>query len=161
MLGLPTQLWTIILFVVPGAIFLPVGANLVVKASIEIAVDLGVTDTVVGLTILAFGTSLPELATTVSAARQKRTEVAVGTVIGSNIFNILAIMGVAAAVSPATVLVPRGFLTLDIPVMIGAALLISAFVWLRRPIGRTAGTMFLTAYIAYLIALVLRTMATA
>lgn len=160
-LGLPTRLLTIMLFIVVGAIGLPIGAWLVVEASVGIAADLGVSDTVVGLTVLALGTSLPELATTVAAARQKRTEVAVGTVIGSNIFNILAIMGVAAVVSPASVIVPTGFLSLDLPVMLGAALLISAFVWLRRPIGRAAGLVFLTGYVAYLLAVVLRTLASA
>lgn len=160
-LGLPTRLRTIVLFIAVGAVGLPVGAWLVVEASIGIARDLGISDTVVGLTVLAFGTSLPELATTVAAAYQKRTEVAVGTVIGSNIFNILAILGVAAAISPTTVSVPAGFITLDLPVMLGAALLISAFVWLRRPIGRTAGVVFLAGYLAYLVAIVLRALASA
>lgn len=160
-LGLPSQLWVILLFVVLGAVGLPVGAWLVVDASVGIAADLGISETVVGLTILAFGTSLPELATTVAAAHQERTEVAVGTVIGSNIFNILAIMGIAAAVSPQAVLVPLGFLSLDLPVMLGAALVISVFVWLRAPIGRVAGSVLLGGYLAYLALLVLRTLATA
>jgi cation:H+ antiporter len=111
---------------------------------------------VVGLTILAFGTSLPELATTVAAARQKRTEVAVGTVIGSNTFNLLAILGVAAVVSPDPVLVPLGFLALDLPVMLAAALLVGVFVWVKRPIGRSAGALFVAGYLAYIVTLVLR-----
>ncbi|MGB5674752.1 MAG: calcium/sodium antiporter [Gemmatimonadota bacterium] len=156
-LGLPTNMWVILLFIAAGAVFLPIGAELVVDASVEIAAVLGVSDTVVGLTVLAVGTSLPELATTVSAAIRKRTDVAIGTIVGSNMFNILAILGVAAAISPQPIVVPRGFFSLDFPVMLGAALAISALAWLKRPVGRTAGVIFLVAYAAYLLLLVLRT----
>jgi len=156
-LGLPTNVWVILLFISAGAVFLPIGAELVVDASVEIAAVLGVSDTVVGLTVLAVGTSLPELATTVSAAIRKRTDVAIGTIVGSNMFNILAILGVAAAISPQPIAVPRGFFSLDLPVMLGAALAISVLAWLKRPVGRTAGVMFLVAYAAYLLLLVLRT----
>lgn len=155
-LGLPSHPMVIGVFIVLGVIWLPLGAKLVVDASVDLAAELGISETVVGLTILAFGTSLPELATTVAAARQQRTEVAVGTVIGSNIFNILAILGVAAAVSPAPVLVPRGFFSLDFPVMLGSVLLIGVFVWLKRPVGRVAGGLFVAAYLAYIVTLVLR-----
>jgi cation:H+ antiporter len=153
-LGLPTKTWTIVMFIALGAIGLPIGARLVVSASVQIAADLGVSDAVVGLTILALGTSLPELATTVRAAHHRRTEVGVGTVIGSNIFNVLGIMGVAAAVSPSPIAVPRAFFVLDFQVMLAAAVLISTFVWLRRPIGRPAGVIFVGLYAAYILALV-------
>jgi cation:H+ antiporter len=156
-LGLPTNMWVILLFIVSGAVGLPVGAKMVVDASVEIAVALGVSDTVVGLTVLAIGTSLPELATTVTAAVQKRTDVAIGTIVGSNMFNILAILGVAAAISPVPILVPDGFFFLDLPVMLGAALVLTAFAVLKRPVGRPAGIMFLVAYAAYLLLLGLRT----
>jgi len=158
-LGLPTKPGMIALFLVAGAVGLPVGADLVVDASVEIASNLGVSEAVVGLTILAIGTSLPELATTVVAALQKRTEVAIGTIVGSNIFNILGIMGVGAVISPVPVVVSREFLTLHFPVMFGAALLIDLFVWRRKPVGRAAGVAFLAMYAAYLAVLVLRTVA--
>jgi cation:H+ antiporter len=116
-----------------------------------------VSDAVIGLTILAVGTSLPELATAVVAAVQKRTDVAIGTVVGSNTFNILAILGVGAVISPSPIAVPAGFFTLDFPVMLGAAVLLSILVWLRRPIRRTAGIVLLAGYVAYLVTLLLRT----
>ncbi len=157
-LGLPATVWTTLLFIVVGAVSLPLGARLVVEATVEIAGHLGVseTETLVGLTILAFSTSLPELATTVVAALQKRTELAVGTVIGSNIFNILAIMGVAAATSPSPFPVPRSFLVLDFPVLLGSAILLSVFVWRRRPVGRSAGMLMVLGYAAYILGLVVR-----
>jgi len=156
-LGLPANPWTIALFIVLGAIGLPVGADLVVDASVQIASHFNVSDAVIGLTILAVGTSLPELATAVVAAVQKRTDVAIGTVVGSNTFNILAILGVGAVISPSPIAIPAGFFTLDFPVMLGAAVLLSILVWLRRPIGRTAGIAFLAGYVAYLVTLLLRT----
>jgi len=156
-LGLPTRRRTIVLFIVLGLIGLPIGANLVVGASVDIAEHLGVSETIVGLTVLAVGTSLPELATTVTAALRKETEVAIGTVVGSNVFNILAIMGIGALVSPFPIEVPGGMLGLDYPVMLGSAVLLSLFVWLRRPVGRGAGIVFLAAYVAYVALLVART----
>lgn len=153
-LGLPSAVWTILVLIVFGAIGLPLGARLVVDAAVQISEQLGVSDTIVGLTILAVSTSLPELATTVVAAARGRTEVAVGAVIGSNLFNIAGIMGVAALVSPTAVPVPRGFLYLDFPVMLGAAVVLTAFVCLRRPIGRVVGVILLAAYAAYVMALV-------
>jgi cation:H+ antiporter len=156
-LGLPTNIWLILLFIVAGAVGLPIGAKMVVDASVEIAVAWGVSDAVVGLTVLAIGTSLPELATTVTTALQKRTEVAIGTIVGSNMFNILAILGVAATISPAPIEVPDGFFTLDFPVMLGAALVLTALAMVKRPVGRISGVIFLVAYLAYLLLLGLRT----
>jgi len=155
-LGLPANPWMIALFIVVGAIGLPVGAKLVVDASVEMATHLGVDETLIGLTILAFGTSLPELATTVVAAVQKRTEVAIGTVVGSNIFNILAILGVGAVISPMPFEVSREFYSLNFPVMLGTAILLSAFVWLRRPVRRPVGIVFVAWYVTYIALLVLR-----
>jgi cation:H+ antiporter len=155
-LGLPTNPWMIALFIAVGAVGLPVGAKLVVDASVEMARNLGVDETIVGLTILAFGTSLPELATTVVAAVQKRTEIVIGTVVGSNIFNVLAILGVGAVISPSPFSVSRDFFTLNFPVMLGTAIVLSVFVWLRKPIGRPVGIVFVAWYVTYIAALVLR-----
>ena len=155
-LGLPQRLLMIVLFILVGAAGLPLGAHLVVDASVEIASHLGVSETVIGLSILAIGTSLPELATTLMAAVQKRTEVAIGTVVGSNMFNILAIMGVSAVIAPSPIAVPGGFFSLDFPVMLGAALVLSVFVWLKRPVGKPAGFAFLAAYAAYIVILFMR-----
>ena len=155
-LGLPSNPWMIGLFIVVGAVGLPIGAKLVVDASVGMATHLGVDETLIGLTLLAFGTSLPELATTVMAALQKRTEVAIGTVVGSNLFNILAILGVGAVISPVPFSVSPGFFTLSFPVMLGTAILLGIFVWLRKPIGRATGIVFVAWYVTYIAALVLR-----
>jgi len=149
-LGLPTRRRLITLFIVLGILGLPVGANLVVEGTVRIASAMGVSDAVVGLSIVAFATSLPELATTVVAAYRRETEVAVGTIIGSNIFNLLAIVGVASLVSPFRIQVPESFPYLDLPVMLFAAVLITAFTWLRRPVGRATGIVFTTLYVAYI-----------
>jgi len=152
-LGVPTQRRLISLFIIVGIIGLPVGAHYVVEGTVEIALALGVSEAVVGLSIVAFATSLPELATTAVAAYRRDTEVAVGTIIGSNIFNLLAIMGIAAALSPRPIEVPHMFPVLDLPVMLLAALVITAFSWLKKPIGRRAGIAFTTAYVAYIASL--------
>jgi cation:H+ antiporter len=124
-----------------------VGASLLVDSATEIARTFGVSDAVIGLTIVAVGTSLPELATSVMAALRGQREIALGNVIGSNIFNILAILGLTALIAPIPV-EPR-FLTIDVPVMIAVSLMLVAVLWLRGGIGRAAGALFLAAYSVY------------
>jgi cation:H+ antiporter len=155
-LGLPTQRRLITVFIVVGLIGLPMGARLVVQASVDLATYLGISETMVGLTILAFGTSLPELATTVVAAYKKETDVAIGTIVGSNIFNLLAIMGLASAISTLSIRVPEAFAFLDFPVMLASALTVTVFVWLDRPVGRRAGIVMCTAYVGYIALLIMR-----
>ncbi len=152
-LGLPSSLGLILFFIGAGVVGLPVGARLVVGASVDLASRLGVPEAVVGLTVVAVGTSLPELATTVVAARQGRTEMVVGTVVGSNIFNLLAIMGVAAVVGGDRLPVPRSFMILDLPIMVVTAFLLASYVWARRRIGRRMGGMLTLAYLTYVIIL--------
>lgn len=151
-LGLPTQKRVITLFIGAGLVGLPLGADLVVDAAVEIASALEISETVVGLTVIAVSTSLPELATTVVAAYQKRTEVAVGTIVGSNIFNLLAIMGAAALVSPVRIPVPLNLIALDLPLMVTAALVVTLIVWRRIPVSRGAGIVLSVTYAAYLAA---------
>lgn len=148
-LGLPGKLGMIAVFLVAGVIGLPLGAKMVVEAAVHIASQLGVSDAAVGLTIIAVSTSLPELATTVVAAWQRRTDVAIGTIVGSNVFNILGIMATAALVSPVAIAVGRRFLVLDMPLMIGVAIVLAAFVWPGRPLGRAAGIVLVTGYTLY------------
>jgi cation:H+ antiporter len=152
-LGLPTHRRMILLFLAAGVVGLPVGARLVVDAAVAIALRLGMTETAVGLTIIAFGTSLPELATTAVAALKRETEVAMGTIVGSNIFNVLGIMGVAALVSPRPIQVPQSFAALDLPLMLGASIALAMFAWLRRPMGRVAGVFLSFTYVAYIVTL--------
>ena len=140
-----------ILFLLAGLVGLPVGAHLLVTNGASLAADLGVREEVIGLTIIAFGTSLPELATVVAAALHKKSDVAIGGVIGSNIFNILAVGGAAGLAGTATF--DPDSLRVDIPVMVFASLFLSAFVLTRRDIGRLSGLFLFGAYIGFIIAL--------
>ena len=112
-----------------------------------IATRFGVSDTVLGLTLVALGTSLPELATTVSAAIRKQADVAIGNVIGSNMFNLLAIIGIASLIAPMEV--DREFLTFDLWVMLGASLLLMPFVLFGRDLTRTWGVILSALYVGY------------
>ncbi len=128
-----------------------IGARLLVDSATEIARALGVGEAVIGLTIVAVGTSLPELATSVAAAFRGEREIALGNVIGSNVFNILAILGITALVAPIPV-EPR-FLSIDVPVMIAVSLLLAAVLWRWHGISRRAGIAFLAAYAVYVAAM--------
>ncbi|MRU15848.1 calcium/sodium antiporter [Roseovarius sp. A21] len=139
--------WQIIVFLVLGLIGLPLGADLLVDNASIIAQRYGVSDAVIGLTLVALGTSLPELATTVMAALRKQADVALGNVIGSNMFNLLAIIGITALVGP--IPVEAEFLQFDLWVMLGASLLIAPFVFLKQDIGRFWGVALTGLYLAY------------
>lgn len=139
----------IIGFLVLGLVGLPLGASLLVDGSVNIARQFGISETVIGLTLIAIGTSLPELATTVMAALRRQADVALGNVIGSNMFNLLGIMGVASLVG--TIPVDPQFLSFDLWVMLGASLLLIPFVFMKVDINRTWGVMLSAAYVAYLL----------
>lgn len=151
-LGLPSRTWMILTFIALGAVGLPLGASLIVDSAVTIAETWGVSDAVVGLSVLAVSTSLPELATVVVAAMQKRTDVALGTLIGSNILNILAILGITGLASPVPVPIPSGFVVLHLPTMLLSAAAIVGFVWYRKPIGQRVGVGMVLAYIGYITA---------
>ncbi len=139
--------WKVTLFLVLGLVGLPLGADILIDNASIIAIQFGVSDSVIGLTLVALGTSLPELATTVVAALRKQADVALGNVIGSNIFNLLGIIGVASLVGPITV--DRGFLTFDLWVMLAASLVLVPFVFFKADIGRVWGVVLTAAYLAY------------
>ncbi|MCK8464330.1 calcium/sodium antiporter [Aliiroseovarius sp. S1339] len=139
--------WKVILFLVLGLIGLPLGADLLVDASTNIARHFGVSETVIGLTLVALGTSLPELATTVMAALRNQAEVALGNVIGSNMFNLLAIIGIASLVGP--IPVDAEILRFDLWVMLGASVLLAPFVFLKWHMGRVWGVVLSTLYVVY------------
>ena len=144
--------WRIGLFLLLGLIGLPMGANLLVTNASIIAQTYGVSDTVIGLTLVAVGTSLPELATTVMAALRRQADVALGNVIGSNMFNLLAIVGIATFFGPIDV--DPEFLEFDLWVMLAASLLIIPFVFFGRDITRMWGvvlTLIYTGYIAVIL----------
>ncbi len=140
--------WKISAFLAAGLIGLPVGARVLIENAQVIAESLGVPDSVIGLTMVAIGTSLPELATTLAAAKNRQADVAIGNVIGSNIFNLLAIIGVAALVGE----IPVGpsFLSVDLWVMAASSVLLAPFVFVSMPMSRAVGAAFLVAYIGYL-----------
>lgn len=138
----------ILLFLGLGLVGLPLGASLLIDGSTNIARQYGISETVIGLTLVAVGTSLPELATTVMAALRRQADVALGNVIGSNMFNLLAIIGIASLVGP--IPVDEQFLTFDLWIMLGASLLLIPFVFMRRDITRIWGVILTAAYVAYL-----------
>jgi len=144
-------MWKILLFLLLGLIGLPLGANILVDAASEIARNFGVSDTVIGLTLVAIGTSLPELATTVMAAIRKQADVALGNVIGSNLFNLAGIIGVASLVAPISV--ASEFLTYDLWVMLAVSVLMTPFVFLGWRLGRRWGIVLLALYASYVVTL--------
>jgi cation:H+ antiporter len=141
--------WQIIVFLLLGLLGLPLGADLLVDSSVVIARSFGVSETAIGLTLVAVGTSLPELATTVMAALRRHAEVALGNVIGSNIFNLLGIIGVASLVGP--IPVDAEILTFDLWIMLAASLLLIPFVYFRWIFGRVVGVVFTALYLIYVI----------
>ncbi len=139
--------WQIVVFLLLGLIGLPLGADLLVDNASLIARDYGVSETVIGLTLVALGTSLPELATTTMAALRRQADVALGNVIGSNMFNLLAIIGIAALIGP--IPVAAEFLQFDLWVMLGASVLLLPFVFWRWNITRAWGIGLSIAYVVY------------
>ena len=144
-------LWRIVVFLVLGLIGLPVGADLLVDNATIIAQQFGVSDTIIGLTLVAIGTSLPELATTVVAALRRQADVALGNVIGSNMFNLLAIIGIASLVGP--IPVDPEFLRFDLWVMLGASILLAPFVYMHWNITRIWGLVLTALYLIYMVVL--------
>lgn len=141
--------WQIAVYLVLGLIGLPLGAGLLVDNATIIAYAYGVSDTVIGLTLVAIGTSLPELATIVMAALRRQADVVLGSVIGSNMFNLLAIIGIASLVGPISV--DPAFLQFDLWVMLGASLLLIPFVYLKKDINRLWGIALTALYALYMV----------
>lgn len=139
--------WKIILFLGLGLVGLPLGADLLVEGAVNIARTFGMSETAIGLTLVAVGTSLPELATTVMAAIRRQADVAIGNVIGSNMFNLLGIIGVASLVGQ--IPVDRQFLVFDFWVMLGTSLLLVPFVFLKKDITRAWGIALTGLYVVY------------
>ncbi|MFC4350760.1 calcium/sodium antiporter [Fodinicurvata halophila] len=124
------------------------GARFLVSGAIDLAAAAGISETLIGLTIVAVGTSLPELVTSVMAALRRQADVAFGNIVGSNIFNLLGILGVTALVRE--IPVPPEILKLDLWVMLGVTLLLLAAAWSGQRLSRREGGVFLVGYIAYL-----------
>ena len=144
----PTALWLGGLFVAGGLILTVAGAHVLVGAAIELARAAGLSESVVGLTIVGVGTSLPELVTSVVAAFRRQSDVAFGNIVGSNIYNVLGILGVTAVVRP--IEVPADIAGLDVWVMTVATVALIAFAMTGWRLNRLEGAAFVAAYLAYI-----------
>ena len=138
-----------------GLGLLVLGSRWLVDAAVTTAQALGVSELVIGLTIVAAGTSLPEVATSVLASLRGERDIAVGNVVGSNLFNLLAVLGLGSLVAPDGVPVPPGALSFDIPVMIAVAVATLPVFFTGYTIARWEGAVFLGYYVAYAVYLVL------
>lgn len=148
-------MWVAVVMVIGGLLALIFGGRMFVNSATAIAAGLGVSEAVISITVLAVGTSLPELAASIAAARQGRTQMALGNVVGSNIANIALILGLCATTSP---LSPSGITAVDYVAMIAAVLLLmlSAFTFRRKMIDRADGAVMILAYVAYIVILLNR-----
>ena len=138
--------WKSILFIVCGAAAIAFGGDFVVKSASKIATTFGMSQTLVGLTICAIGTSLPELVTSVVAARKKQVDMALGNVIGSNIFNILFVLGISSSISPIAVITEN---LVDVVLLILMSLVVWIFTWTKERVNRAEGAGMVLLYIGY------------
>jgi cation:H+ antiporter len=146
-------LWYLTL-VVAGLVGLVAGAEALVRGARFLAEAAGVGERIIALTLVAVGTSLPELATTVVAAWKGEGDIALGNVLGSNIFNIFSVLGITALVGP--VVVPEGTMGLDLPAMIGIQILVAPLMFIGRRLTRFDGLLLLAAYAGYIAVLFLQ-----
>jgi cation:H+ antiporter len=143
----PKSTWLAVLSIVGGVVSVVIGAKLLVTAAVTTAQYLGVREEVIGLTIVAVGTSLPELATAVVAAAKRHSEIAVGNIMGAGIYNLLMIIGLVGLVVP--IPIPAQILTFDLWAMIAVTVLLLAFLLLRGGLSRPVGALLLTGFVAY------------
>lgn len=141
-----------VVWVLLGVIGLAVGSSLLVKGAVGIAQGFGVSEAIIGLTIVAAGTSTPELVTSLVAARRGQDDIAVANVVGSSIFNILGIIGLTAVVHPLDV--PAEIMTRDIHWMLGAAAVLFPLMWTRLRISRIEGALLTSGFCIYMALLI-------
>ena len=148
--------WAINLgLIIAGLVLLVVGSNFLVEGAVTLARALGISELVIGLTVVAVGTSLPELATSILAAIKGERDIAVGNIVGSNIFNLLCVLGLASMVAPAAIAVSPNALAFDFPVMIAVAIACLPIFFSGYRINRWEGLLFLGYYVAYTLYLVM------
>lgn len=145
--------WVCVIYIVGGAIAIKFGGDFVVDGASAIAMKTGLSQNLVGLTIVAMGTSLPEFVTSVVAARKNEVDMAFGNVIGSNIFNILFILGLTAAISPVTFIMEN---VVDSVLLVLVSILVWVFAWSRLHIEKKEGVVLLALYAAYLVYICMR-----
>ena len=145
--------WKCIVYIVLGAAAIAFGGDFVVDSASEIAADFGLSQNLIGLTIVAMGTSLPELVTSIVAARKKEADMALGNVIGSNIFNVLFVLGIAATISPVAFIMEN---VIDIVILTAMSVVILIFAWSKKQVGRIEGIVMLLAYAGYMVYICMR-----
>lgn len=142
-----------ILYIVAGAASIAVGGDLTVDAASRIAIDLGMSQTLVGLTIVSIGTSLPELVTSVVAARKNEIDMAVGNAVGSNIFNILMVLGIAATLNPISLIREN---VIDILILIAFSAVVWIFAATKKKISKKEGITMVAMYLVYAVYIIVR-----
>ena len=145
--------WKCIVFIVGGIIAIKFGGDFVVDGASTIAAKVGLSQNLIGLTIVACGTSLPELVTSVVAARKNELDMALGNVIGSNIFNILFVLGIASTISPIAFITEN---IIDIVILTAMSLLVWIFGWTKKRLDKPEGIIMLLMYAAYLVYICIR-----
>ena len=143
----PVNVWLSVLYVVAGLAGLVLGSDLFVESASSVARQLDVSEGVIGLTIVAGGTSLPELATSVVAAHKGQSAMAIGNVIGSNVFNVLLILGVTATISPMAV---EGITSVDLTVMLASIIAVWGFSFTKYTVARWEGAVLVMGFMAYM-----------
>ncbi len=141
------NLWRDISFLFIGLIALAFGSNFLVTGAVDLARIWGLSEALIGLTIVSIGTGTPEMATALMAAYRKRSDLAIGNAVGSNLFNIMFVLGIAALVAP---LDGKGISSIDLYVMLGVTFLLLPTVWTGRILDRKEGFLFLAIYVGYL-----------
>ncbi|MDF1794720.1 MAG: calcium/sodium antiporter [Thalassobaculaceae bacterium] len=146
--ALPTSTWKSVMFTVGGLVGVLIGARLLVDGAVDVAHRAGISETVIGITVVAVGTSLPELATTMVAAMRRHSDVALGNIIGSNIFNTLGILGTVALVRPLPI--PPEVMSLDLWFMLGVTIVFVAMAIKLPAFSRPWALVFFAAYVAFI-----------
>jgi len=142
-------------WVIVGLVMLTIGSRWLVESSVEFARALGVSELIIGLTVIAISTSLPEIATSVLAGLHGKGDIAVGNVVGSNLFNMLSVVGVTAAISPHGIAVPDEALRFDLPIMVGVVVMTLPIFYTGLRISRPEGSLLLGYYVLYTVGLFL------
>ena len=146
-------MWKSILFIVGGMIAIKFGGDFVVNSASDIALSFGLSQTLIGLTIVSIGTSLPELVTSIVAARKNEVDMALGNAIGSNIFNILMVLGIASVISPISIIREN---IIDLCVLVAFTVCVWIFAGTKKKIGRIEGLCMVALYAVYAVYIVIR-----
>ncbi|MFV0502510.1 MAG: calcium/sodium antiporter [Lachnospirales bacterium] len=142
-----------VVFIIAGCIAIIVGGNIVVDSAVMIAKDFGLSETLIGLTIVAMGTSLPELVTSIASAKKGSSDMAIGNVVGSNIFNILLTLGICSTISPIAV---HAVSIYDAIILTVLSCLVFVFALTRKKVSRTEGAILICIYIVYTVYIIMR-----